>query len=64
VHVEKEAQKKIVVGAGGRMIREIGSRARHEIGKMLDRPTHLKLFVRVDEGWTGHTGQLKELGYE
>ena len=46
------------------MIREIGSRARHEIGKMLDRPTHLKLFVRVDEGWTGHTGQLKELGYE
>jgi GTPase len=64
VHVEKEAQKKIVVGQGGRMIREIGSRARHEIGKMVDRPVHLKLFVRVDEGWTGHTGQLKDLGYE
>jgi GTP-binding protein Era len=64
VHVEKDAQKKIIVGKGGRMIREIGSRARHEIGKMVDKPVHLKLFVRVDEGWTGHTGQLKDLGYE
>jgi GTP-binding protein Era len=64
VHVEKDAQKKIVVGQGGRMIREIGSRARHEIGKMVDKPVHLKLFVRVDEGWTGHAGHLKDMGYE
>jgi GTP-binding protein Era len=64
IHVEKEAQKKIVVGQGGRMVREIGSRARHEIGKLLDKPVHLKLFVRVDEGWTGKPGQLKDLGYE
>jgi GTPase len=64
VHVEKEAQKKIIVGHGGHMIREIGSRARQEIAKMLDRPAHLKLFVRVDEGWTSNPGQLRELGYE
>jgi GTP-binding protein Era len=64
VHVEKEAQKKILVGQGGRMIREIGSRARHEMGKLVDRPVHLKLFVRVDEGWTGSPGQLKDMGYE
>jgi len=64
IHVEKEAQKKIVVGEGGRMIREIGSRARHEIGKLLGCPVHLKLFVRVDAGWTGDPASLRELGYE
>jgi GTP-binding protein Era len=64
IHVEKEAQKKIVVGEGGRMIREIGSRARHEIGKLLGCTVHLKLFVRVDEGWTGDPMHLRDLGYE
>jgi GTP-binding protein Era len=64
VHVEKEAQKKIVVGEGGRMIREVGTRARHEIARLIGCPVHLKLFVRVDEGWTGSAAQLRDLGYE
>lgn len=64
IHVEKEAQKKIVVGEGGRMIREIGTRARQEISNLLGVPVHLKLFVRVDEGWTGNPSQLRDLGYE
>ena len=64
IHVEKAAQKKIVVGEGGRMIREIGTRARQEIAKLMACPVHLKLFVRVDEGWTGDPVALRELGYE
>jgi GTP-binding protein Era len=64
VHVEKEAQKKIVVGEGGRMIREIGSRARQEIANLLGCPVHLKLFVRVDEGWTERPSSLRDMGYE
>jgi GTP-binding protein Era len=64
IHVEKEAQKKILVGERGRMIREIGSRARHEIGRLLDCPVHLQLFVRVDERWTERDALLKDLGYE
>ena len=63
IHVEKEAHKRIVVGEGGRMVREIGSRARHEIGKLLAVPVHLKLFVRVDEGWTDKDRALRDLGY-
>jgi GTP-binding protein Era len=63
IHVEKEAHKRIVVGEGGRMIREIGSRARHEISKLLAVPVHLKLFVRVDEGWTDQDRVLRDLGY-
>ena len=64
IHVEKEAQKKIVVGEGGRMVREIGARARREIGAMLDCPVHLKLFVRVDAGWSDDARAIKDLGYE
>jgi GTPase len=64
IHVEKEAQKKIVVGEGGRMVREIGTRARQEISNLLGCPVHLKLFVRVDEGWTSDRAQLRDLGYE
>jgi GTP-binding protein Era len=64
VHVEKEAQKKIVVGEGGRMIREVGTRARLEISRLMNCPVHLKLFVRVDEGWTSNPSHLRDLGYE
>jgi GTP-binding protein Era len=63
IHVDKEPHKRIVVGEGGRMIREIGTRARQEISNLLAVPVHLKLFVRVDEGWTDNARQLRELGY-
>jgi GTP-binding protein Era len=63
IHVDKAAHKRIVVGEGGRMIREIGTRARQEISNLLAVPVHLKLFVRVDEGWTENARQLRELGY-
>jgi GTPase len=63
IHVDKEAHKRIVVGEGGRMIREIGTRARQEIANLLAVPVHLKLFVRVSEGWTENPRQLRELGY-
>jgi GTP-binding protein Era len=63
IHVEKEAHKRIVVGDGGRMIREIGTRARQEIANLLAVPVHLKLFVRVSAGWTESARTLRELGY-
>jgi GTPase len=64
IHVERDSQKRIVVGEGGRMVREIGTRARAEIAKLLGRPTHLKLFVRVDPEWTRTQMSLRRLGYE
>ncbi len=63
IHVDKQAHKRIIVGEGGRMIREIGTRARQEISNLLAVPVHLKLFVRVDEGWTDSARSLRELGY-
>jgi GTP-binding protein Era len=64
IHVEKEAQKKIVVGEGGRMVRDIGIQARAEIGKLLGCPVHLELFVRVDPRWSQTPAGLREMGYE
>ncbi len=64
IHVERESQKKIAIGEGGRMIREIGTRARQEIGKLLGCPVHVKLFVKVDPDWTRNQAALKRMGYE
>jgi GTP-binding protein Era len=46
------------------MVKEIGMRARAEIGQLLGCPTHLKLFVRVDPEWTRTQSSLRKLGYE
>ena len=61
--VERESQKAIVVGKGGAMIREVGTRARHEITDLLGRPAHLKLTVRVEPDWTTSPASLARLGY-
>lgn len=64
VHVEKANQKKIVVGEGGHMIRDIGTAARHAAAELLGCGVHLALFVRVDEEWTASASGLRKMGYE
>ncbi|MSP17258.1 MAG: GTPase Era [Myxococcales bacterium] len=63
VVVERDSQKRIVVGNGGRMLKEIGMKARAEIGRLLGCPVHLKLFVKIDPDWTTRNEALKRLGY-
>ena len=62
VLVETEAQKRIVVGHGGRMIREIGIRARPEIERLLGRPVFLELRVKVRPRWRRDGALLERLG--
>ncbi len=64
LHVERDSQKRIVIGEGGRMVRDIGTRARAEITKLLGIPAHLKLFVKVDPEWTRNQAAIRRLGYE
>jgi GTPase len=61
---ESESQKGILIGAGGRMIKAIGSAARAEIERMLGRRVHLDLSVRVRKGWRRDAGLLDRLGIE
>lgn len=62
--VEREGQKAIVLGRGGRRIKRIGTEARRSIQELLDASVHLELFVRVQKGWTRDDRALRELGYE
>lgn len=62
IWVESESQKGIVVGAGGRMVKAIGSAARKEIERELDCHVHLDLSVRVRRDWRGDEGLLDRLG--
>jgi GTP-binding protein Era len=64
IWIESESQKGIVVGAGGRMIKAIGSAARKEIERELGTQVHLDLSVRVRRDWRGDEGLLDRLGIE
>jgi len=61
--VERESQKRIVVGAGGRTVKGIGMRARTAIEAMLACRVHLELFVKVDPKWLRSARRIHELGY-
>jgi GTPase len=62
VYVETESQKGIVVGKGGSMIRDIGSRARPEIERLLGRKVYLELVVKVRPRWRRDEALLERLG--
>lgn len=62
--VEKDSQKGIVIGAGGKRIRDIGTKARRDIEKLLNKHVYLELFVKVSEDWRNQEDVLTKLGYK
>ncbi|MDE2271519.1 MAG: GTPase Era [Xanthomonadaceae bacterium] len=64
VWVEREGQKAIVIGAGGRRAKAIGSASRRGIEALLGRKVFLKLWVRVRTGWSDDEAALKQFGFE
>ena len=63
IHVERDSQKKILIGRGGNMIKSIGTAARQRIEEFLERSVRLELFVKVSPNWTRSINKLKEFGY-
>ena len=61
--VERDSQKKIIIGKDGSMIKKIGTQARLDIIKLLGCKVHLELFVKVEKDWRNKRYQLKEFGY-
>ena len=51
IHVERASQKGILIGKGGSMLKRIGTEARIDLEKLMERHVMLRLFVRVDEEW-------------
>ena len=59
---DKESQKPIIIGKGGKMIKEIGIESRKDIEALIGTKVYLELFVKVREGWRDKEGLLKEYG--
>ncbi len=64
IYVERESQRKIVLGKGGATIKAIGAAARADIAAEIEHPVHLFLFVKVREGWTDDPERYGEMGLE
>jgi GTP-binding protein Era len=64
IYVERESQRKIVLGEGGQTIKAIGSASRKEISSILEQPVHLFLFVKVRESWGDDPARYREMGLE
>ena len=63
IHVERESQKGMVIGAAGKKIKEIGTHARTEIEALLQEKVFLELRVKVLDSWTSQARKMKGLGY-
>ena len=59
--VDRDGHRKILLGAGGEMIKDIRQSAQRELKKLLQRPVRLELFVKVDEGWRDRPERLDRL---
>lgn len=63
IYVERDSQKGMVIGAGGKKIKDIGTSSRKEIEDLLGERVFLELRVKVMEGWTSESEKMKHLGY-
>lgn len=63
VIVERKSQKGIIIGKQGKMLKEVGKRARQDIEKLLGSKVYLELWVKVQENWRNKTSYLQELGF-
>ena len=64
IYVERDSQRKIVLGHKGETIKAIGQSSRIELGKIFERKVHLFLFVKVRENWGDDPERFREMGLE
>jgi GTP-binding protein Era len=64
IYVERESQRKIVLGKSGQAIKAIGAAARADIAAAIEQPVHLFLHVKVREGWADDPERYREMGLE
>jgi len=64
IFVERESQRKIVVGKRGQALKAVGADSRREIAELIEAPVHLFLFVKVREDWANDPERYREMGLE
>lgn len=63
LHVERDSQKRIVIGSGGQQIRKLGQESRKKIERFLGEPVYLDLWVKVLPNWRRNPAAIRRLGY-
>jgi GTP-binding protein Era len=64
IYVRRDTQKAIILGKGGRLIKEIGQTAREELSEIFDTKIHLFLFVKVRDNWVDDPERYREMGLD
>ncbi len=64
IYCEKQSHKGIIIGKGGELLKTVGTKARYDMEKLLDKKIVLNLWVKVKEGWRDSTMLLKNFGFE
>jgi GTPase len=62
IFVERDSQKRIVLGKGGQMIKQLSSESRQELAQILEQPVHLFLFVKVRQNWEDDPERYRQMG--
>ncbi|MGJ5711835.1 GTPase Era [Staphylococcus auricularis] len=63
IFVERDSQKGIVIGKGGKKLKEVGKRARHDIEHLLGSKVYLELWVKVQKDWRNKVNFIRQMGY-
>ena len=64
IYVERDSQKGIIIGHGGKMLKKVGTAARQDIETFFEKKIFLQLFVKVEKDWRNRQTMLKSFGYE
>ena len=64
IFVERDSQKRMVIGRQGQRLKLIGTEARKDVERLLDSKVMLHLWVKVRKGWTNNASSMRQLGYE
>jgi GTP-binding protein Era len=64
IWVERKGQKQIVIGKGGDVLKQVGSRARHALQELFEQKIFLRMWVKVSRDWSDNERALKQFGYD
>ncbi|MBO7337361.1 MAG: GTPase Era [Paludibacteraceae bacterium] len=64
IYVERDSQKGIIIGRGGKSLKKIGIEARKDIEAFFDKQVYLELYVKVEKDWRSKDDKLRQFGYE
>ena len=64
IYVERDSQKGIIIGKGGKMLKQVGIAARKDIETFFEKKVFLELYVKVEKDWRNKESKLKTFGYQ